>query len=188
VYQHNIDALESHIHTLEDKVLSLHTELNGDDNIEDLDIPEYNLQLETMTIGSTIGDLNSDDASSHAVSIADDEDFQTGEVSTSEGYLKDHDHAESSPKFAGPAVKFSPTASPTERKAQESKKESSKSRSARRGSNGQLLRDNAALRLKVSNLTEVCIFTHPYNFRILFPNKSACNLGQLGKYEPQLND
>jgi hypothetical protein len=157
VYQHNIDVLESHIHTLEDKVLSLHSELNGDDNIEDLDIPEYNLELENMTIGSTIGDLNSDDASSHAVSIADDDDFITGEASTSEGHLKDHDHGESNTKSGAPAVKFSPTTSQTERHADEPKflDSSNEKRSTRRGANGGLLSDNSTLRAKVSNLTQV---------------------------------
>ena len=42
-YLDDTDLLESHIQTLEEKMVKLHIDLHGEENIDDLDIPSYEL-------------------------------------------------------------------------------------------------------------------------------------------------
>lgn len=49
-YTNDIATLEDHIQVLEEKLVHIHIELNGDENIDDLEIPSY--ELEPLRVSS----------------------------------------------------------------------------------------------------------------------------------------
>lgn len=50
-YTEDISTLENHIQIIEEKLVHLHLELNGEENVDDLEIPTYELEpLQTLSV------------------------------------------------------------------------------------------------------------------------------------------